>query len=99
MAETSIEWSDWTWNPLRGCTRASEGCRNCYAERVAARFSDPGRPFHGIAKRTPSGPRWTGKIELVEHALSLPLKRLEGKLPQGHGKPMSVPVILESKNA
>lgn len=31
-----------TWNPMRGCTRKSSGCINCYAERMAARFSDPG---------------------------------------------------------
>lgn len=37
--ETKIEWCDRTWNPVRGCSRISEGCRNCYAERVAARFS------------------------------------------------------------
>ena len=36
-ALTSIEWTDRTWNPVRGCTRVSEGCRNCYAERQAAR--------------------------------------------------------------
>lgn len=29
---TSIEWTDATWNPTRGCSRVSEGCRNCYAE-------------------------------------------------------------------
>src|ERR1035438_8941698 len=34
---TSIEWTDVTWNPTRGCSRVSEGCRNCYAERTAAR--------------------------------------------------------------
>lgn len=39
MSATSIEWTDVTWNPVRGCSRVSEGCRNCYAERMAARFS------------------------------------------------------------
>ena len=37
---TGIEWTDATWNPVRGCTRVSEGCRNCYAEGVAARVID-----------------------------------------------------------
>lgn len=32
---TGIEWTDATWNPIRGCTRVSDGCRNCYAEVVA----------------------------------------------------------------
>jgi protein gp37 len=47
--KTSIEWTDSTWGPLRGCSRVSEGCRNCYAERIAARFCGPGRPFEGLA--------------------------------------------------
>jgi protein gp37 len=58
---------------VRGCTRVSEGCRNCYAERQAARFSDPGQYAHGFVERTPSGPRWTGKVELIESKLAEPL--------------------------
>ena len=69
---TSIEWTDSTWNPIRGCTRVSEGCRNCYAERVAARFSGPGQPYEGLAMRGPA--RWTGKVALVESALTDPLR-------------------------
>jgi len=47
MAETStIEWTDATWNPVRGCTKLSPGCKNCYAERFAERFRGvPGHPF------------------------------------------------------
>ncbi|HEY7855187.1 MAG TPA: phage Gp37/Gp68 family protein, partial [Terriglobales bacterium] len=71
---TAIEWTDSTWNPVRGCSRVSEGCRHCYAERVAARFSGPGQPYDGLAKLTPSGPRWTGKVELVEKHLLDPLR-------------------------
>jgi protein gp37 len=88
MADQSkIEWTNATWNPLRGCTRVSEGCRNCYAERVAARFSDVGQPFHGFAERvrgirnpeTKQGTfvnisRWTGEVELVEKQLEDPLR-------------------------
>lgn len=50
---TGIEWCDATWNPLRGCSRKSEGCRHCYAEKVAARFSGPGQPYEGLAKIVP----------------------------------------------
>ena len=50
MDGTKIEWTDATWNPVRGCSRVSEGCRNCYAERVAARFSGPGMPYEGLAR-------------------------------------------------
>lgn len=37
-AKTDIEWADSTWNPVQGCTPISEGCRNCYAKRIAERF-------------------------------------------------------------
>lgn len=37
--KTKIEWTEATWNPIRGCSVVSEGCRNCYAMQVAARFS------------------------------------------------------------
>ena len=75
MAESGIEWCDRSdWNPIRGCTRVSEGCRNCYAEAIAARFSGPGQPFHGFAERTVNGPRWTGKVGLIEDRLTLPLR-------------------------
>jgi protein gp37 len=68
-AQTSIEWTDRTWSPVRGCTRVSEGCRNCYAERMVARF-----PWgRGFAAMTSAGPRWTGRVDLVPHALAEPL--------------------------
>lgn len=38
MAKTSIEWTDMTWNAVTGCTKVSNGCRFCYAERLANRF-------------------------------------------------------------
>jgi protein gp37 len=43
---SSIEWTDATWNPVTGCTKISRGCDNCYAERFSERFrSVPGHPF------------------------------------------------------
>lgn len=46
MAATKIEWTDATWNPIRGCTKISPGCKHCYAERFAERFRGvPGHPF------------------------------------------------------
>jgi protein gp37 len=36
--DSKIEWTDFTWNPVTGCTKLSEGCRNCYAERMAHRL-------------------------------------------------------------
>jgi DNA repair photolyase len=35
---SKIEWTDATWNPLRGCTKISPGCKHCYAETFAERF-------------------------------------------------------------
>jgi protein gp37 len=85
QGEHGISWTDETWNPTRGCSRVSEGCRNCYAEAIAARFSGPGQAFEGFAKIgrtvmtngqqshvTPY--RWTGKVELVEERLEDPLR-------------------------
>lgn len=78
--KTSIAWTDSSWNPTRGCSRVSLGCGGphgqggCYAERIAARFSGPGKPYEGLATMTSSGPRWTGKIAFIESALDLPLR-------------------------
>ncbi len=44
--QSSIEWTDATWNPVRGCTKISPGCKHCYAERFAERFRGAlGHPF------------------------------------------------------
>jgi protein gp37 len=47
MSDNSkIEWTDATWNPVRGCTKVSPGCAHCYAETFAERFRGvPGHPF------------------------------------------------------
>ncbi len=76
---TPIEWTDATWNPLRGCSRVSQGCVNCYAEVMAARFSGPGQWGEGLAQmvRGPGGKvdhRWTGKVVLAEDQLDQPLR-------------------------
>jgi protein gp37 len=71
--KTSIEWTDYNWNFLRGCSRVSEGCRNCYAEGVAARFSGEGMPYEGLAKFVDHKPRWTGEISFHEDILIEPL--------------------------
>lgn len=76
---TPIEWTDATWNPLRGCSRVSQGCVNCYAEVMAARFSGPGQWGEGLAQmvRGPGGTvdhRWTGKVALAEKQLDQPLR-------------------------
>ena len=45
-ANSTIEWTDATWNPVRGCTKISPGCAHCYAEVFAERFRGvPGHPY------------------------------------------------------
>jgi len=45
MADGShIEWTEATWNPVTGCTKISQGCKNCYAERLARRLQRMGVP-------------------------------------------------------
>jgi len=43
---STIEWTDATWNPVRGCTKITSGCAHCYAETFAERFRGvPGHPY------------------------------------------------------
>lgn len=65
MSEHSeIEWTDATWNPVRGCTKVSPGCKHCYAETFAERFRGvPGHPYEqGF------------DLRLVPESLELPLR-------------------------
>jgi protein gp37 len=68
---TGIQWTDATWNPIRGCSRVSEGCRHCYAETVAKRFSGPGLPYEGLVN---AQGRWNGTIRVVAEHLTDPLR-------------------------
>lgn len=66
---SAIEWTDATWNPVRGCTKVSPGCKHCYAETFAERFRGvKGHPFeHGF------------DLRLVQSALELPLRWRAGR--------------------
>ncbi len=79
-SESSIEWTQMTWNPVRGCTRVSEGCRNCYAERLATRFAGVGQAYEGLSLMTPAGPRWTNQVRLVDEVLEQPLRWRQPRL-------------------
>lgn len=74
MGDTSIQWTDKTWNPVRGCSRVSAGCENCYAERQAARFSGAGQPYEGLIRIGKQGPRWTGSVRFVREHLEDPVR-------------------------
>lgn len=71
---STIQWTDVTWGPTRGCSIVSEGCHRCYAMKQAHRFNKAGLAFDGYTKATKSGPQWTGKVSLVEKTLSWPLR-------------------------
>ncbi len=66
---SSIEWTDATWNPVRGCTKISAGCKNCYAATFAERWRGiPGHPYEqGF------------DLRLVPEALELPLRWKKGR--------------------
>jgi protein gp37 len=66
---SSIEWTDATWNPIRGCTKLSPGCKHCYAETFTERFRGvAGHPFEqGF------------DLRLVPEALTLPLRWRAGR--------------------
>jgi protein gp37 len=73
MAETSIEWTDSTWNPVAGCTILTAGCTNCYAMRMAARLDAMGVEKYAKTTRKSGGrAKWTGHIALDRKALSVP---------------------------
>lgn len=73
MAETSIEWTDATWNPVAGCTVLTTGCTNCYAMRMAARLDAMGQvKYKGLTRRSGGRAVWTGKIRLDEKSLTIP---------------------------
>jgi len=74
MAETTIEWTDCTWNPVAGCSIVSPGCTNCYAMRIAARLERMGmEKYEGTTRMSGSRQVWTGRIRLDERSLELPL--------------------------
>jgi protein gp37 len=62
--KTGISWTDSTWNPVRGCTKVSAGCKHCYAETFAERWR--GVPGHAFEQGF--------DLRLVPEALELPLR-------------------------
>jgi protein gp37 len=73
MADTTIEWTDSTWNPVAGCAIATAGCTNCYAMRMAARLEAMGvEKYAGLTRKSGGRAKWTGKIALDHKALGVP---------------------------
>jgi protein gp37 len=80
--DTTIEWTEKTWNPVCGCSIVSPGCHHCYAEALARRFrgmalarrargEDPKHLRHYVDAIGADG-RWSGRVALVEEALAAP---------------------------
>lgn len=68
--KTQIEWTEYSWNPVTGCTKFSEGCMNCYAERMARRLHAMGN------ERYANGFKVTLHHDLVEKPLTWRTPRL-----------------------
>jgi protein gp37 len=74
MADTSIEWTDATWNPVAGCSVISPGCTNCYAMRMAARLDSMGmEKYRGLTRKSGKRAVWTGKVRLDQKSLDIPM--------------------------
>lgn len=77
--KTGIEWTDATWNPVTGCSKVSQGCKHCYAERDWARLSaNPGTKYFGRdftdvathAEVLPLPCRWTKPRRIFVNSMS-----------------------------
>jgi Protein of unknown function (DUF5131) len=73
MAETQIEWTDATWNPVAGCSIVSAGCTNCYAMQMAKRLEAMNvEKYDGLTRRSGSRTVWNGIVREDEAALDIP---------------------------
>lgn len=70
MSKSRIEWTESTWNPVTGCTKISDGCKHCYAERMAFRLMSMGQPNY----------RNGFDVTLHENVLPAPLKWKKSKM-------------------
>jgi protein gp37 len=74
MSWSEIGWTDYTWNPVVGCSKCSKGCDDCYAIRQALRCAAMGIPqYQGLTIIQGGRPNWTGKVRLIDHKLHEPL--------------------------
>ncbi|MFZ0631126.1 MAG: phage Gp37/Gp68 family protein [Acidobacteriaceae bacterium] len=76
-AQSTIEWTDSTWNPVRGCTKISPGCKHCYAETFAERFRGvPGHPYERgfdlrlVPERLADPLRWSDSRMIFVNSMS-----------------------------
>ena len=74
---SAIEWTDATWNPVRGCTKVSPGCAHCYAATFAERFRGvPGHPYEQgfdlrpVPHKLADPFRWPGRRRVFVNSMS-----------------------------
>ncbi len=75
MAETQIEWTDATWNPVAGCSILSAGCTHCYAMEMAGRLEAMGvEKYAGLTKKAGNRTVWNGLVREDPEALKIPMR-------------------------
>ena len=75
MAETQIEWTDATWNPIAGCSIVSSGCTHCYAMEMAHRLKAMGvAKYDGLTRKSGNRTIWTGVVREDRDALAIPYR-------------------------
>lgn len=73
MAETQIEWTDATWNPVAGCSIVTAGCTHCYAMEMAKRLEAMGiEKYAGLTRKTGKRTVWNGVVREDRNALAIP---------------------------
>lgn len=74
MADTQIEWTDATWNPVAGCSVISSGCTNCYAMEMARRLDAMGmEKYRGLTRKSGKRSVWKGIVKEDHSSLAIPL--------------------------
>lgn len=75
MAETEIEWTDATWNPIAGCSIVTAGCTHCYAMEMAKRLEAMGvEKYAGLTRKAGKRTVWNGVVREDREALSIPYR-------------------------
>jgi protein gp37 len=73
MAESQIEWTDSTWNPVAGCSIITAGCTHCYAMEMAKRLEAMGiEKYSGLTRKTGKRTVWNGVVREDREALAIP---------------------------
>lgn len=78
MAETQIEWTDATWNPVAGCSIITSGCAHCYAMEMARRLEAMGvDKYAGLTRKSGRRIVWNGMVREDREALTIPHRWLK----------------------